>query len=72
MLNLLGENADIVKNAEVLLNGSTGVDILLNAEKPKHMFMSCHQTTGRNCYVQVGNKYYENVEVQIFGNGSNR
>jgi hypothetical protein len=62
ILNLLGKNINIIKNnTEILLDASKEVGLVLNAEKTKYMFMSCHQTTGQNRYIQVASRSFENV-----------
>jgi hypothetical protein len=51
----LGENINIIKNnEEELLDARKEVDLEVNAEKTKYMFMSRHQTTGQNHKIKVG------------------
>jgi hypothetical protein len=49
------------KSTEALLGGSKEVCLEVNAEKTKCMFMSRHQTTDKNRYVNAVYKYFENV-----------
>jgi hypothetical protein len=44
-INLLGENMNIIKkNAEALLDASKEIDLEVNSEKTKYMYMTRHQT----------------------------
>jgi hypothetical protein len=36
------------------------------------MLMSCHQNAGKNHDIKIGNRYFENVTVKIFGNDGNK
>jgi hypothetical protein len=36
-------------------------------DKTKYIFMSCHQTTGRNHYMKAANKSFENMAKFISG-----
>jgi hypothetical protein len=50
-VNLFSEDIKAIKkNTETLLDVSKDVDLEVNADKPKYMFMSRHQTTGQNYY----------------------
>jgi hypothetical protein len=49
------------KNAEALLNARKEIDLEVNSEKTKYMFMSRHQTAGQSNYIRVANKYFEKV-----------
>jgi hypothetical protein len=49
-INLLGENTNIKRSTETLLDASTEVDLEVNAEKTKYMLMARNQTTGQNHY----------------------
>jgi len=44
------------KNTEALLDTSKEAGPEINAEKTKHMFMSCHQNVGQNHNLMTGNK----------------
>jgi hypothetical protein len=57
----LGENINIIKNAETLLDASKEIGLEVNFEKTKYMFMSRHQTAGQSNYVRVANKSFEKV-----------
>jgi hypothetical protein len=51
-VNLLGENINIKKNAEALLDASKEIGLEVISEKTKYMFMSRHQTAGQNNYIK--------------------
>jgi hypothetical protein len=54
---LFGENINIThKKIEALLDASEEVDLEVNAEKAKYMFMSHHHTVGHIHYMKVANK----------------
>jgi hypothetical protein len=58
-VNLLGDYINIIKkNAEALLGTSKEIDLEVNSEKTKYMFMSCHQTAGQSNYIRVANKSF--------------
>jgi hypothetical protein len=48
------------KNKEAVLHASKKVDLAVNTEKMKDLFMS-HQTTGQNHYIKTPNKSFGNV-----------
>jgi hypothetical protein len=57
----LGENINIIKNAEAVLDASQEIGLEVNSEKTKYMFMSRHQTAGQSNYIKVANKSFEKV-----------
>jgi hypothetical protein len=68
-INLLGGNINIIKDTEALLDASKQVGLQENTKKTKYMFMSHHQTTGKNHYIKVANKSFKKCgKVQIFWN----
>jgi hypothetical protein len=61
-VNLLGENIYIIKkNAKALLDASKEIDLEVNSEKTKYMFMFRHQTAEQSNYIRVANKSFKNV-----------
>jgi hypothetical protein len=60
-VNLLGENINIKKKAEALLDASKEIGLEVNSEKTKYVFMSRHQTAGQNNYIRITNKSFEKV-----------
>jgi hypothetical protein len=56
-VNLLCDNINIIeKNREPLLDASKEVSLKANTEKMKYMFMSCHQSAGKNHNTNLGKK----------------
>jgi hypothetical protein len=48
-INLLGESTSTVReNTEALSEANRDVDLQVNTEKSKYMFVSCHQNGGQN------------------------
>jgi protein associated with RNAse G/E len=60
-VSLLGEHKSIIKGKEALLDASKEVGLEVKAEKLKYEFTSRHQNTGRNHYINISNKYFENA-----------
>jgi hypothetical protein len=58
---LLGENINIIKNAEALLDASKENGLEVNSEKTRYMFMCRHQTAGQSNYIRVANEFFEEV-----------
>jgi hypothetical protein len=56
-VKLLGDNVlhTIKKNREALLVAGKEIGLEVNADKSKHMFMSCEQGTGQNWNIKIGN-----------------
>jgi hypothetical protein len=52
-IDLLGENINIIKITEVLLDARKEVVLELKTHETKYMFMSRHQTTGQNQYTGI-------------------
>jgi hypothetical protein len=60
-VNLLGENKNVTKkNTKALLDANKDVDLKLNAEKIKYVFMSCLQNSGQNHNIKIANESFEN------------
>jgi hypothetical protein len=53
----------IRKNTEALLIANKEIGLEVNAEKTKYMVMSRDQNTGQNGYIQIGNEWFETVEL---------
>jgi hypothetical protein len=51
----------IKKNTETLIGTGKEVGLEVNTEKTKYMLLSCHQNTGQNHYIKIGNRCFENV-----------
>lgn len=47
------------------------VGLEVNTEKTKYELLSCHQSTLQNVYITVAKRFFENLEVKVFGNDSN-
>jgi hypothetical protein len=62
-VSLLDDNiGTIKKTTETLTDASKEVDPEVTTEKTKYMLLSCHQNTGQNHNVKIGNRSYENLE----------
>jgi site-specific DNA-adenine methylase len=56
-VNLLVDNINTIKkNKAALTDASMGVDLVVNTEKTKYMWLSRHQNAGQNHYVKVANR----------------
>jgi hypothetical protein len=53
-----------VKETEV------GLEVIV--KKAKYVLLFCHQNAVKNCGVKIADRSFENMSVQIFGNGSYR
>jgi hypothetical protein len=72
-MNLLRDKIDTIKtNSETLIYASKEIGLEINVEKTKYMLLSRHQNVGQNQDIKIANRSFENVSVQIFGNGSNK
>jgi hypothetical protein len=72
-VNLLGDNIDTIKkNMETLIDASKEVGLEINIEKTKYMLLSRHQNVGENQDINIANRLFANVTVQIFGDDSNK
>jgi hypothetical protein len=59
-VNLLGDNVDTIKRNTQTDSGKE-VDLEVNAEKTKYIFLSRHQNAGQNHDIKIGNRCFENV-----------
>jgi hypothetical protein len=72
-VNLLGDNIDTIeKNTETLIDAIKEVGLEINVEKTKYMLLSRHQNAGQNWDIEIADRSFENVTVQIFGDNSNK
>jgi hypothetical protein len=55
-----------------LIDASKEVGLEVNVEKTKYMLVSRDQNAGQNQGIKIGNRAFENVSVQVFGNDSNK
>jgi hypothetical protein len=61
-VNLLGDNINAIKkNTETLIDASKDVDLEVNGEKTKCMFLSCQQNVGKSRDIKIANRSFENV-----------
>jgi hypothetical protein len=61
-VNLLEGNINTNKeNTETLIDVSKDVGLQVNAEKTKHMLLSCYMNTGQNNDTKTANRSSENV-----------
>jgi len=62
-VNILGESIQTVqRNTAALVATCKETGLVVNAEKPKYMFMSQEQNAGQNHNIKIGNKSLERVE----------
>jgi hypothetical protein len=47
------------------------VGLKINAKKTRYILLPCHQKAGQNA-IEITNRSFENVSVQIFGSNSNK
>jgi hypothetical protein len=72
-VNLLGNNRDTInKNTETLIDNNKEVGLQVYVEKTKYILVSRDQNAGQNWEINIGNRSFENVTVQVFGNDSNK
>jgi hypothetical protein len=57
---------------ETLIDASKEVGSELNIEKTKYMLVSRHCSAIQNRDIQIANRMFEHVTIQIFGNDSNK
>jgi hypothetical protein len=67
-VNLLGNNTD----TESIIDAGKEVGLEVNEEKTKYILLSRHQNKAQNRDINTGNRSFENVTVQVFGNDSNK
>jgi hypothetical protein len=61
-VSLLIVNVNITKkNTEIILDASREVDLQVNTEKIKNLFMYYHQVVGENRNINVANKLFKVV-----------
>jgi hypothetical protein len=61
-VNLLGDSIDTIKkNTQTLLDASKEVDLEVNTEKTKYMFLSRHQNAGQYHDLKIDNRGFEIV-----------
>jgi hypothetical protein len=58
-VNIVGENIDIKKSTEALLDASKEVGLEVNPEKTKYMLMSRSQKTGQKYSIKIANRSFE-------------
>jgi hypothetical protein len=72
-VNILGDNIDTInKNTKTLIAARKEVGLEVNGEKTKYMLVPRDQNAGQNRELKIGNRSYENVSLQLFGNNSNK
>jgi hypothetical protein len=72
-INVLLYNIDTInKNTQTLIDASKEVGLEVNVEKTKYMLVSRDQNAGQNREIKIGNRSFENVSVQVFGNDCNK
>jgi hypothetical protein len=65
----MGDNIDAIKtNTKPLIDASKEVGLEVNTEKSKYILLSHHQNAGKNHYMKVTNRAFENVaQYKYFG-----
>jgi hypothetical protein len=72
-VNILGNNIDTMdKNAETLIDASKEVGLERNAEETKYMLLSRQQNVSQNRDIKIANRSFEDVTVEVFGDGSGK
>jgi hypothetical protein len=72
-VNLLEDNiGTIKKNTVTLIGAGKKVGLEMNVERTKYMLLSRHQNAGQNRNINIANRSFENMTVQIFGDDSNK
>jgi hypothetical protein len=59
-VNIMGENIDIQKNTEALLDVGKEVGFEVNSKKTKYMLMSCKEA-GQKHGIKIANRSFEGV-----------
>jgi hypothetical protein len=62
----------IKKNTYILIDASKEVGLEINVEKTKYMLVSHDQNADHNQDIQIANRVFKHVTVQIFGNDRNK
>jgi hypothetical protein len=61
-VTLLGDIINTMKkNNETIIHASKEVGLEVNTEKTKYMLLSRHQNAGKNHYIKIANRSFENV-----------
>jgi hypothetical protein len=61
-VNPMGDNIDTMKkNTDTLIESSKVVGLEVNTEKTRYIMLSCHQNSGQNQDIKIGNKCFENA-----------
>jgi hypothetical protein len=57
-VNLLGDNIDIIKTPETLIDASKEVGLEINVQKTKYMLLSRHQIVDQNRDIRIANRSF--------------